>query len=434
MFKTTLQEIAEILNAKLILRNNDTFFEGVCIDSRIIHKNNLYIPIIGANFDGHQFIENVLNKGVKNIIIDHNHDIPESGNILIVENTIVALQQLATYYLTVLKCEVVAVTGSNGKTAIKDILYNILSSKYRVEKTQGNKNNEIGLPLTVLALPPEVEIAILEMGMERFKEIELLTNIAKPNIAIISNIGTAHLVELGSRENIAKAKLEILSGLKQDGILVVSGEEKLLSNQYENTKYTYPSQVSNYLQHVEGMSFEYDNEVYTTNIHGQHQIENILMCLEVAKYYNIPIANVKQSLLNLELTKMRQDIYVFGDNIIYDDSYKSNPESLYAALSTLQQFPQRKIAVLADMLDLGQDEKYIHQKVGENLIKYDIDKVYLYGELCQYTHMHSSVMSLYFEDKKQLAECLKQEKNAIILFKASRSLKMEEVISQFKGE
>ncbi len=434
MFKTTVQKIAEILNAKLILRNNDTSFEGVCIDSRIIHENNLYIPIIGANFDGHQFIENVLNKGVKNIIIDNKHAVPELGNILIVENTLIALQKLAEYYLSTLKCEVVAVTGSNGKTAIKDILYNILVSKYHVVKTQGNKNNEIGLPLTVLALPHEVEIAVLEMGMERFKEIELLSNIAKPNIAIISNIGTAHLVELGSRENIAKAKLEILSGLKKDGILIVNGEEKLLSNQYEKTTYIYPSKVSNYSQSVAGMSFEYDNEVYTTNIHGKHQIENILMCLEVAKYYNIPIPNIKQALLNLELTKMRQDIYVFGDNVIYDDSYKSNPESLYAALSTLQQFPQRKIAVLADMLDLGQDEKIIHQKVGENLIKYNIDKVYLYGELCKYTHIYSSVPSMYFEDKNQIAECLKEEKNAIILFKASRSLKMEEVINQFKGE
>lgn len=431
MIRISVKKIAEIVGGQLYIQNSNMNIIGVSNDSRKIEKNNLYIPLIGNRFDGHDFVDLVKEKGVSTVLWSH-EEIPSDINVIKVEDTLKALQDLAQYYIAEINPKVIAVTGSNGKTSIKDILYNILQTKYKVSATKGNFNNEIGLPLTILSMPVDTQVAILEMGMEGFNEINVLSHIAKPDIAVISNIGTAHIKELGSRENIAKAKLEILEGLKENGLLVVSKNEPLLFNQYQNTKYFDLNETSNFIQTGKGISFNYQNQVYQANLLGKHQVENILACIAVAKEMEISTDAMLSSLQSLEMTKMRNDFYEFNDVFILDDSYKSNPESVTAALTTLSCFEGRKVAVLADMLDLGENEVKYHQDLGKSLVQFGLDRVYFYGPLSKYSYEASDVDAKYYVDKFELAQDLANEKDCIILFKASRGLKMEEVIEKFK--
>lgn len=431
MIQISVQKLAEILGGQLYIQNEVIDVLGVSTDSRTIIEANLYIPLVGARFDGHDFIDAVKEKGVK-IALWSRENLPQDINIIKVENTLKALQDLAEYYIQKINPKVIAVTGSNGKTSIKDILYNILQSKYIVSATKGNFNNEIGLPLTILEMSEKTQVAILEMGMEGFNEINVLSHIAKPNIAIISNIGTAHIKELGSRENIAKAKLEILEGLKENGLFVVNENESLLLNKHHNTKYFNPDKTINFTQDKNGISFSYEGISYQANLFGKHQVENILASLIVAEELGIDTELILKSLKNLNMTKMRNDFYEFKDVFILDDSYKSNPESVKAALTTLSYFEGRKVVVLADMLDLGEKEVDYHQELGKSLSDFDVSKAYFYGSLSKYSYEYSKVDAKYYENKFELVKDLAHEKQCVILFKASRGLKMEEVIEQFK--
>lgn len=431
MIKISVEKVAEIVNGKLYIENDENEILGVSTDSRTVEECNLYIPLVGKKFDGHDFLDAVKDKGVKTLIWSRD-EIPSGINVIKVKDTLKALHDLAKYYIAHINPKVIAVTGSNGKTSIKDILYNVLKRKYNVSATKGNFNNEIGLPLTILGMCENSEVAVLEMGMESFGEISLLSHIANPDIAIISNIGTAHIKELGSRENIAKAKLEILDGLKQNGLLIVDYNEPLLKNQYSNTQYFNKNIISNFTQNKTGIAFDYNGIHYKSNLLGKHQVDNILACLIALKKLNVSDEDILEGLRNPEMTKMRNDFYTFKDVFILDDSYKSNPESAIAALTTLSYFDERKVAVLGDMLDLGQNEIEYHRNIGKCLDQFNLSQVYFYGPLSKYSHENSSVNSKYFDDKVELAKALALEKDCVILFKASRGIKMEEVIENMK--
>ena len=214
MIVKTIQEIADMLNCDLVGEDKTSLIQGVGIDSRQITENALYIPLIGQRADGHTFIDSVIQKGVKATLWQKDHTpYPEDITCILVDDTLEALQNLAKAYLNTLSCLVIGVTGSNGKTSCKDMLYSIFSQEKKTQKTQGNRNNEIGLPLTVLDLDKDVEVAILEMGMENKGEIDFLTHIARPDVSIITTIGSAHMENLGGKKQIAQAKLEILENL-----------------------------------------------------------------------------------------------------------------------------------------------------------------------------------------------------------------------------
>lgn len=431
MIKIKINELAQIVDGELFIQNEHDLIQGVSTDSRTIQPNQLYIPLIGAKFDGHDFINQVNAQNVSTTLWSRD-DIPPSINVIKVDNTLVAMQKIAKFYIEKINPKVIAVTGSNGKTSIKDILKNLLSLKYKVHATKGNFNNDIGLPLTIFDFEEDVEVAILEMGMEGFNEINVLSKIASPDIAIISNIGTAHIKELGSRENIALAKLEILEGMKEDGLLIVDKNEPLLENKHHNIKYFDVNQISNFKQFPTGISFEKEGILVESNLLGKHQVENILAAWIAAAELGLEDQFIVSGLKKLEMTKMRNDFYQFKDVYILDDSYKSNPESATAALQTLNEFDLRKVAVLADMLDLGENEINYHEALGSVINQMDIDQVYLYGPLSKYTAKTCQKPVHYYEDKFELAKALSNEKDCIILFKASRGLKMEEVINRFK--
>ena len=373
------------------------------------------------------------------------------ATIVLVENTTKAIQKLATYKRSLYHIPVVAITGSVGKTSTKDMVASVIAQKYKVLKTQGNYNNEIGLPLTVLDLKDE-EIMVLEMGMNSFGEISILTQIAKPDIAVITNIGTAHIGMLGSRENILKAKLEILEGLNPKGTVIVNYDNDLLHNWYEKQKVNY--QILTYgLQ--EGSTILGKNAVFEENgskceailenqtyevsipVGGEHSISNSLCALAVAKALEIPIEKALKGIEKFELTKRRMEMKKSKNGAtIVNDCYNANYDSMKAALDYVGRLPdKRKIAVLGDMLELGEYSKELHEKVGKEVVNNKIDILICVGEevehLIEQTKREGMEETRIFlcKSNEEAINILKKELKPedVVLLKASNSLNFTQI-------
>lgn len=453
MINTTLGQIADICGGQL-QGSADTRLEGVSINSRQLVQGGLFIPIVGEKFDGHQFVSSALTEGAVASLWQHDHGTPPSGNIVIVQDTLQALQQLAEAYVQQTGVKVVGITGSNGKTTTKDIVYALLAEAYQVHKTEGNFNNHIGLPLTILAMPAQTEILILEMGMSGRGEIELLSTIAHPETTIITNIGESHLQQLGSREEIARAKLEIVSGLRPEGLLVYLGDEPLLKQilaepafqQKEMRKITFGLDHTNNV-YPTGVMFQGTNTVFTTNsesdevwtlpLLGMHNVTNALAAITVAQHYEVTAEQIRQGLSKLQLTGMRIEIIQGRHGItLLNDAYNASPTSMKAAIDVLGNLKgyHRKIAVLGDMLELGEEEAIYHQEVGR-YIDGQADLLFTYGRLGQQIAegaakvLEPSQIRSYLSKQELINDLLEiaQEKDAI-LFKASRGMKLEEVV------
>lgn len=452
MITRTIEEIKEML--KIDDKGNFPFdhvkIQGVSIDSRHIQQNNLFIPLKGEKVDGHRFVEDAIKKGAACSLWDKSVPNPPEGlPILMVDNTLTALQELARSYRKQLKMKVIGVTGSNGKTTTKDMITSLLSLKYKVQKTEGNFNNHIGLPLTILSLEEDTEFGVIEMGMSQRGEIEFLSNIALPHAVIITNIGESHLRDLGSREQIAEAKLEILSGLQKDGLVVYFGDEPLLNERLKN--YTGNVQTFGRQNHntIYPTSFHLTNEgsTFTTNIvdtrfHlpvlGAHNILNALGAMLIAHHFHLPFEKMNEGFANLKLTNMRMEMMEGkrGEKII-NDAYNASPTSMKAAIDLVSQLTgfQNKVLVLGDMLELGNREEQFHIDLGKSINPDKIDYVFTYGTLGQ--KIAEGARSVFPEnrvfsylDKEQLLENIKKrtDKDTIILVKASRGMKLEEVV------
>ncbi|MCI9040076.1 MAG: UDP-N-acetylmuramoyl-tripeptide--D-alanyl-D-alanine ligase [Clostridia bacterium] len=373
------------------------------------------------------------------------------ATIVLVENTTKAIQKLATYKRSLYHIPVVAITGSVGKTSTKDMVASVIAQKYKVLKTQGNYNNEIGLPLTVLDLKDE-EIMVLEMGMNSFGEISILTQIAKPDIAVITNIGTAHIGMLGSRDNILKAKLEILEGLNPKGTVIVNYDNDLLHNWYEKEKANY--QILTYgLQ--EGSTILGKNAIFEENgskceailenqtyevsipVGGEHFISNSLCALSVAKALEIPIEKALKGIEKFELTKKRMEMKKSKNGAtIVNDCYNANYDSMKAALDYVGRLPdKRKIAVLGDMLELGEYSKELHEKVGKEVVNNKIDILICVGEevkhLIEQTKREGMEETRIFlcKSNEEAIDILKKELKPedVVLLKASNSLNFTQI-------
>lgn len=439
--KMKLMEIAKVLDVEVRGFRNDCDISGVCRDSRQVKNGDLYIPLKGDRVDGHSFIENVINSGCEATLWSDKIATPSNIACVMVSDVLEALQKLASYYLKKIGAKVVGITGSNGKTSSKDMCYSVLSEQYRCSKTIGNYNNDIGLPLSILSSDESTEIMILEMGMDRLGDINRLVQIAPLDLAIILNIGTAHLEFLGSRENIAMAKLEILDGLKPNGLLIRPKDEKLLCNKYKNemtfgngeTCNIYPTRLEQKLGEL-----HFDTNIIkdiALRTFGFVQVENAMAVILVGKYFGLDDNKIRAGLYNTEFTKKRNDLYKLGNNYIYDDSYKSNPEALYKCFETMNSFDIRRVAIISDMAELGDNEINIHREVAKELEKWNIDKVYIYGKLSH--HTYESCISLgvnaeFFENKFDIAKKLLDESNAMLLFKGSNCMRVFDVLERYK--
>lgn len=452
MIEKKLIEIENMINSNgLKEKYHDLKIKGVSKDTRTINEDELYIPIIGENFDGHDFIGKAIENGAIATFWDKNHPLPDIDfPFIIVDDTLKAVQKLSKVYRDSLDIKVVGITGSNGKTSTKDILSSILKTKYKTYKTKGNLNNELGVPLTLLSLSEDTEIAVIEMGMSSLGEIEVLTNLARPDAAIITSIGTAHLQDLKTKDNIIKAKLEIVKGLKKDGLFVYHGDDDDLKSAVNKLGITQKTMTfgknksNDYIieeisTDKSGINFRIKTDT-TENFFlpmiGSHQMFNATAAIAIAKYFNLITDDIQNGLNNLELTAMRNELIHGNGFDILNDSYNSNPDSSKAALKTLYSLSDyaQKILIFGDMLELGDEEIKMHREIGELIDFSKIDYLFTFGNLAKYTAdeakkniKHKKVFS--FDDKNELTSKLKEvlNENSIILLKGSRGMKLEEI-------
>ena len=427
---------------------NNLKVESFSKDTRTMKANDCYLAIKGDNFDGNSFINNAIMAKASLIICDNpsKEDLDNAKanqvNVIVVKDTIKALQELATYKRSLYNIPVIALTGSAGKTSTKDIIYSVLKTKYNVLKTPGNLNNHIGLPLTILSLTDE-DILLVEMGMNHLGEISVLSNIAKPTIAIITNIGTAHIGNLGSKENILKAKLEILDGLQKDGKFIINNDDSLLHN--ENNKhdnmYTFGIYNASFIKatdvilNEETASFKVDDYEYKLNISGEHYVYNALCAITIGKLFDVPKEDIAKGLLNFDKSDNRMSIIKKDGYTIIDDSYNANYDAMVYALKYLSNLKGRKIAVLGSMLELGKFSSDIHYKLGREINNLDIDLVITVGDDATYINKGiDDIENKHFLSNQEvinyLKDILKEDDN--VLIKASHSLNFKEIVEELK--
>ena len=457
MKNITVEDILNICNGKLICGNKKDICESFCKDTRILQNGDVYVGIKGENFDGNTLYKQAIENGAKVCILqgieaDEEYIKNKEVSIILVDDTIKAIGKIANFKRNLYGKDfpVIAVTGSVGKTSTKDIIASVVSEKYKVLKTEGNMNNHIGLPFTILKLKDE-EALVVEMGMNHFGEIDYLTNIAEPNIAVITNIGTSHIGNLGSRENILKAKLEILNS-KNIKNVVINNDNDLLHKWYEENKNK--SEIHTYGIENESNSKAKDiylmeqsskftaiteNEKYeiTVPVGGEHFVYNALCALTVGRVLELSKKEIENGIKKFELTKKRMEISKIKDNVtIINDSYNASFDSMKAALKYLKDIEgERKIAVLGDMLELGSYAEDLHRKVGEEFNKNNIDVLVTVGELSKnINNVVNTKENYHFENNKEAEVFLNKElkQGDVALFKASNGMKFFEIIEKLK--
>ncbi|PWF99309.1 UDP-N-acetylmuramoyl-tripeptide--D-alanyl-D-alanine ligase [Levilactobacillus bambusae] len=393
--KMQLSEIANAVGAKNDISQWESIeVTSVQFDSRKLTPGALFIPLLGEN-DGHDYLNNARKAGAVASLWAADHvNQPTDFPILVVDDTLAALQDLARYYLNKINPRVVAVTGSNGKTTTKDMVAAVLATQFNVTKTYANFNNNIGVPITILTMEPNTEILVVEMGMDRPGQLDFLSKLVTPDIAIITMIGEAHIEFFGTRDRIADAKLEITHGLSDDGIFVYDGDEPLLRDRAESVserQATFGRQTDDdlYALEVEAtdhqISFKTNRSdlTYTIPMMGEYNVNNALAALLVADIYQIRPENAKRGLANVSLTENRTE-WIRGDQgeMILSDVYNSNPTAVKEVLSAFAQTPVqgRHIVVLGDMLELGDQADDMHAALAEYLDPQTISTVYLVGD------------------------------------------------------
>lgn len=447
----TLKEIIDVTNGNLVYGNENEECISFERDTRAIKDGDIFIGFKGETVDGGIRYKEALENGAKGCIINkcanENLEKIENKFILEVEDTILATQQIAKLKRKKYNIPVVAITGSVGKTSTKDIIASVVSEKYDVLKTQGNMNNHIGLPMTILGLRNHTAM-VVEMGMNHFGEISTLTKIAKPTIAVITNVGTAHIGNLGSRENILKAKLEILEGLSKDGTVVINNDNDLLHKWYLENKDNYnivtygiendsmeKAQDINYLE--SSSKYNLKNEgVIEVPVGGEAFVYNSLAAISVGKALGIGMDKIKQGILKFELTKMRLDVQKSSKGYtIINDCYNANYDSMKSALQYLNRTPgNRKIAVLGDMLELGDFSKKLHEGVGNAVIENKVDILITVGKEAKNIAkiaIENNVETHEYTDNNSAISKLKEilEPEDAVLVKASNSMNFKEIVS-----
>jgi UDP-N-acetylmuramoyl-tripeptide--D-alanyl-D-alanine ligase len=515
-----IEDILKVTSGTLVCGSKDAKCDDFSKDSRTIKIGETYIALKGESFDGNNYYEDAIKNGAKTCILSKKIDTEEIKileskkiNIINVKDTLLALQQIATYKRSLYNIPVIAVTGSVGKTSTKDLIATVMSKKYKVLKTEGNYNNNIGLPLTILRLKDE-EAIVVEMGMNHFGEIRLLTNIAKPTLAVITNIGTAHIGILGSRENILKAKLEILEGL-QGNTIVINNDNDLLSewalkngsyskkdyksneilqnndyefssnNSYNVITYGINNKESNYIaenihsfedkskytlvqknikdeekvnshntidfskvkENVDNNKKIYSieaqnytnkiNEKYnvTVPVGGEHFVLNSLCAIAVGRNFEIPMNKIIEGISELDLTKKRMEILKAPSGAtIINDTYNANYDSMKAAINYLKKIEgKRRIAILGDMLELGDYSERLHRAVGDEISNIDI--LITVGKEAKFIAQNAKIKEIYeYDNNENAIEKIKNiiNSNDAILIKASNSMKFGEIVDAIK--
>lgn len=443
-----VKEIVEATGGQLLSGHLDDEIVSFTQDSRQVRKGGMYIPLKGERFDGHDFIDSAFKNGAQAIISEkavHYDD----KDVILVDDTLKALGDMARYVRVHSHALVVGVTGSVGKTSTKDMIYSVVSQQYKALKTLGNYNNNIGLPLTILRYRDE-EAMVIEMGMNHLGEIDYLTKIALPDVACITNVGTAHIGQLGSRDNILKAKMEITHGLKENGTLIVNYDnDKLATVQADGFVLKTigiddPADLraENVVLKEDHSTFDlpYQGNVYhiTVPVAGEHFVYNALIAIGSGLALNIDIEKCIAGVEHFELTKKRADVITLKDDVkVFDGTYNANLDSMKSSIAVMAQYPGRKIAVLGDMLELGDYSEQLHREVGDFLVKENIDLTLAVGDASEYIIdeiKKNGGQGCHFENNSELIEVLLKtvKPHDVILVKASNGMHLSEAVTALK--
>lgn len=450
-----IKDILGISNARLLVGNKEDALGHVCKDTRAMLPGDTYIAFRGEKFDGNDFYEQAFLGGAKTCILSHLDNIEEVSrkyadkNIILVDDTVDFIMKAASKKRDLIHVPLIAVTGSVGKTSTKNLIARVLEQKYRVLKTQGNLNTNIGLSLTLLNYQEE-DVIVLEMGMNTFGEISALTRIARPTIAVITNIGTSHIGNLGSRENILKAKLEILEGLT--GPILVNNDNDLLHDWVLKDEYSpiitfgidekSDYQAKDILYSTQGSRFMVGDEEYQIPVYGSAFIYNALVSLAIGMMLGVEKKDIKEAFTAIPSEAHRMNVIKKGDITIIDDTYNANYDSIAFALEVLSSFLGRKIAVLGDVLEMGDFSEEIHRKIGKLVVDDKIDYLITVGSAACYINEEALNWgfdvhhSFHFEHNEGAITLLRQilQKYDYVLVKASHSMNFTQIVEGIVNE
>lgn len=469
MDKLSIGEIEKAVQGILLTGDRNAAVTGVSTDSRTVAKGDIFFPLKGENFDAHQFLPQVFLSGCDTVIVARELEEVEESikeafekesepgcidrkklNIIKVNDTTAALQELARYYLSKFDIKKIAVTGSTGKTTTRDMLYFICSEKYKTARNKKNYNNNIGLPLTVLSLTKGVEVAVLEMGMDAFGEIDFLADLVKPDIGIITNVRTAHIEKLGSRENIFKAKMEITNHFSPGNVLVINEDGDLLTRRSAAGNYklitTGCTGKSDYIISDvqdfgdEGIEFVLEHEGRTQhfklNVPGRHNAENAAEAVAAAGQIGITMKEAAAGLAKMELTEKRLNIKGKNGIKVIDDTYNAAPDSMRAAIDVLIATKgMRKVAILGDMGELGSEAEKYHRIVGAYAADRGVNLLITIGNNSRYLSDEAGkkgVTVFHFKDKEGFYAQMRKliSPGDVILAKGSRIMAMDQVVKK----
>ena len=431
---------------------------GVVLDSRKVEKEFCFVATRGERVDGHSFIADVFAKGVLCAVCEY---IPEGaeGNFIVVEDSFQALKQIAEYYRSTLQIPIIGITGSVGKTSTKEFIAGVLAQKYNVLKTEGNFNNEIGVPLTLLRIRQEHEIAVVEMGINHFGEMRRLAKMAKPDTCVITNIGECHLEFLESREGVLRAKTEMFEYLREEGSVFVNGDDDMLQT-IERVKHKKPirfglSKENDYYAdeiQSKGLSgcqvvIHTGEESFEASIHlpGEHMIKNALAATAVAQEYGLSIEEIQAGIGSVEPVGGRSNLLTCGKLTVIDDCYNANPVSMKAALDLLSLAEGKRIAILGDMGELGEKQEAYHAEIGSYAIEKKVTALICIGKLSKVMYQSacrskekklSNTVVLYYECLEDLLEAMKGKtslaEGGTILVKASHSMQFSKIVERLR--
>lgn len=453
----SISEIAAFTHGEIIKKGLDYKFSNVSTDTRKIEKDSIFIALRGEKYNGNNFVKEAIDKGAKLCILDeikvNPEDIDKDITLISVKNTRKALLELAGGYRSKLNVKFIAVTGSTGKTSTKDLIFTCLKPKYKVFKTIGNFNNDIGLPLMMFKIDNSYNIAVLEMGMSNFNEIHRLTEIVKPDIAVITNIGISHIENLKTRENILKAKLEVTDYFKKDNILVVNNDNDLLSS-LKTDKYRIIrvgidsdsdfkaceiklNEMSSSFMLAEKNNF-IKKEFYL-DFPGKHIVLDSLLAIACGSIMNVEYNDMAESLKNAEMTSMRLDVKKTDNYTVIDDSYNASPDSMKAAIDVLSNMKSnRRIAVLGTMRELGEESYNAHFMVGRYAKEKGIDILIVSGEFSDaYKEGFNNDLNYRcFDTNAEIINFMQEftEKDDTILIKASRAMNYDIIVKNLTNK
>ena len=449
MKNMTLENIAAACGGEIYCMREELSQEtakGIVIDSRQIEPGYIFVATKGERVDGHQFIPDVFAKGAMAVICEV---LPEEdlGPCILVKDSFMALKQAAAFYRQQLNIRVVGITGSVGKTSTKEFVASVLSEKYKVHKTAGNYNNEVGLPLTIFGIQEDDQIAVLEMGINTFGEMHRLSEVAKPDICVMTNIGQCHLENLIDRDGILRAKSEIFDFMNPKGTVVVNGDDDKLATIHEvygKAPVTFGMNKQNaiWADHIENRGLlgscadvhMGDGVVHAIiPLPGEHMIYNAMAAAAVALQFGMSKEEIAAGISHVEAVAGRSHLVEAGDKVIIDDCYNANPVSMKAAIDLLATAPGRKVAILGDMFELGENEKAMHGEVGEYAAEKGIDLILCVGELSEAMYQEAAGNggnAKYYETREALEEVLNEilQPGDTVLVKASHSMAFENLV------